>query len=44
MNKFNIINTNIDLVTTDVKKVQLTGVRTNEYKKVPFPVRITKFR
>jgi hypothetical protein len=33
MNNFNIINTNLDLVSTDVKKVQLTEVRTNEYKK-----------
>ena len=33
MNNFNIINTNLELVTTAVKKVQLTEVRTNEYEK-----------
>ena len=33
MTNFNIINTNLDLVTTAVKEVQLTEVSTNEYKK-----------
>jgi len=33
MNNFNIIHTNLDLVTTAVKKVQLTKVRTNECEK-----------
>jgi hypothetical protein len=46
MNNFNIVNTNPNSVTTTVKKVQLTEVRTNEYKKRKSPVScsIIKFR
>ena len=39
MNNFDIINTNLDLVTIAVEKMQLPEVRTNEYgKKNQFPV------
>jgi hypothetical protein len=44
MNNFNIVNTNPDSVTTAMKKVQLTEVLTNLYKKSPVSCNIIKFR
>jgi len=44
MNNFNIVNTKLDLVTTAVKKAQLTEVRTNEYEKGKSPVSCSKIK